>query len=67
VTLLKRDSQPDRLSESAEELLAALSARMTKATLVKAGLVAGSLAALTAASAGISSLRRRLGEVDDSA
>jgi hypothetical protein len=67
VTLLKRDSQPDRLSESAEELLATLSARMTKATLVKAGLVAGSLAALTAASAGISSLRRRLGEVDDSA
>jgi hypothetical protein len=67
VTLYKRDSQPDRVSESVDELLAGLSARMNKATLVKAGLVAGSLAALTAASAGISSLRRRLGEADDSA
>jgi hypothetical protein len=33
---------------------------LTKRRVVKAGLIAGSVAGLTAASAGISSLRRRL-------
>jgi hypothetical protein len=62
-----RKSEQEQLSETIQESLAALSAQMTKGRLLKAGLIAGALAGLTAASAGVSSLRRRLeGASDDS-
>ena len=60
--LVQRKSEPDRtLSNS----VGALSGGVNWSTLVKAGLVAGGLAALTAGSAAISSIRRRM-EANDS-
>jgi hypothetical protein len=62
---LRAKSEPDRLVDTVGSSLAALSGGVNRSTLVKAGLVAGGLAALTAGSAAISSIRRRL-EASDS-
>jgi hypothetical protein len=53
--IFKRKSERERLSGSLGELRDAL----TKGRLLKAGVIAGGLAGLTAGSAGVSSLRRR--------
>jgi hypothetical protein len=55
----RRKSQSDRLLETANDSLDALSEGLTKSRILKGGLVAGGLAGLTAGSAAISSLRRR--------
>lgn len=55
-----RKSQSERLLETAKDSLDALSGSMTKGKMLKATVVAGGLAVLTAGSAGISSLRRRM-------
>lgn len=55
-----RKSEPDRLLETVGNSLGAVSSSMNRSTLVKAGLIAGGLAALTAGSAAISSIRRRM-------
>jgi hypothetical protein len=57
--LLYRKSEPDRLLDTVADSLAALRGGANRDTLVKAGLIAGGVAALTAGSAAISSLRRR--------
>jgi hypothetical protein len=54
-----RKSQSDRLLETVNDSLDALSDGLTKSRILKGGLVAGGLAGLTAGSAAISSLRRR--------
>jgi hypothetical protein len=61
-----RKTEPERLVEAFDDLLDdlnssldELSRRWTKGKMLKIGLIAGGLAGLTAASAGISSLRRR--------
>jgi hypothetical protein len=56
--LRRRKSRQDRLLETATDSLDALSG-MSKGRILRAGLIAGGLAVLTAASAAISSLRRR--------
>lgn len=53
--IFKRKSERERLIDSLGELRDGL----TKSRLLKAGLIAGGVAGLTAGSAGISSLRRR--------
>ena len=53
--IFKRKSERERLIDSLGELRESL----TKSRLLKAGLIAGSVAGLTAGSAGISSFRRR--------
>jgi hypothetical protein len=56
-----RKSEPQQqLFESAKESLAVLGRGLRNGKVVKAGLIAGGVAALTAGSAGISALRRRL-------
>jgi hypothetical protein len=55
-----RKSEPDRLLETVSNSLGAVSDGMNRSKLVKAGLIAGGLAALTAGSAAISSIRRRM-------
>jgi hypothetical protein len=62
--LVQRKSEPDRLLETASNSLGALSGGVNRSTLVKAGLIAGGLAALTAGSAAISSIRRRTEGID---
>jgi hypothetical protein len=64
--LVQRKSEPERLLEtvgnSVETVgnsLGAVSGGVNRSTLAKAGLIAGGLAALTAGSAAISSIRRR--------
>jgi hypothetical protein len=52
-------SEPERLLETVSNSLGAVSG-VKRSTLVKGGLITGGLAALTAGSAAISSLRRRL-------
>jgi hypothetical protein len=52
-------SQSERLLETVSDSLDALSDGVTKSRILKGGLLAGGLAALTAGSAAISSLRRR--------
>jgi hypothetical protein len=54
-----RKSEPEELLETVNDSLQALSGSSTKGKLMKVGLIAVSLTALTAASAAISSLRRR--------
>jgi hypothetical protein len=54
-----RKSQSDRLLETVNDSLDALSDGLTKSRILQGGLVAGGLAGLTAGSAAISSLRRR--------
>jgi TRAP-type mannitol/chloroaromatic compound transport system permease large subunit len=63
--LVQRKSEPDRLLETVGNSLGAVSGGVNRSTLMKAGLIAGGLAALTAGSAAISSIRRRM-EGDDS-
>jgi hypothetical protein len=55
----RRKSEPERLREAVIDSLGAVGGRLTKGRVLKAGLIAGSFAGLTAGSAGISSLRRR--------
>ena len=57
--LLGTKSEPDRLLDTVGNSLAALSGGVSRSKLVKAGLIAGGMAALTAGSAVVSSIRRR--------
>ena len=57
--LLQTKSEPDRLLDTVGDSFAALGGGVKRSRLVKAGLIAGGVAALTAASAAISSIRRR--------
>jgi hypothetical protein len=57
--IFKRKSERERLIDSVSDSLGELRDGLTKSRLLKAGLIAGGLASLTAGSAGISSLRRR--------
>lgn len=57
---LRTKSEPKELLDTVSDSLAAMRGRAQRDTLVKAGLIAGGLAALTAGSAAISSLRRRM-------
>ena len=56
--LLRRKSEPDRLLVTVGDSLTALSSGVNRNKL-KVGLIAGGVAALTAGSAAISSIRRR--------
>ena len=58
--LLRSKSKPDRLLDTVEDSFAALSGGVSRSKLLKASLVAGGVAAVTAGSAAISSIRRRL-------
>jgi hypothetical protein len=65
--LFNRKSELERLLDTVNDSLDALSGGLRKGKIRKAGLIAGGLAGLTAGSAGISSLRRRTeGARDDS-
>jgi hypothetical protein len=64
--LLRAKSKPDQLLDTADQLLdtvgdslAALSGGVGRSKLLKASLVAGGVAAITAGSAAVSSIRRR--------
>jgi hypothetical protein len=57
--LFTRKSELERLLETGEDAVHTLASSLSKGKVIKGGLIAGGLAALTAASAGISSLRRR--------
>jgi hypothetical protein len=59
VSLLRPKSEPKELLDTASDSLAAMRGRTHRDRLLKAGLIAGGMAALTAGSAAISSLRRR--------
>jgi tetrahydromethanopterin S-methyltransferase subunit F len=62
-----RKSEQERLLETVNDSLAALGDGLTRGRILKAGLVAGGIAGLTAGSVAISSLRRRIeGARDDS-
>jgi hypothetical protein len=63
--LVQRKSEPDRLLETLSNSVGVVSGGLNRSTLVKAGLVGGGLAALTAGSAAVSSIRRRM-EANDS-
>jgi hypothetical protein len=63
--LLRTKSEPDRLLHTVGDSLAALSGGVSRGKLLKASLIAGGVAAVTAGSAAISSIRRRL-EASDS-
>jgi hypothetical protein len=54
-----RKSELERLLETGEDAVHMLASSFSKGKVIRAGLIAGGFAALTAASAGISSLRRR--------
>ena len=56
---LRAKSTPDRLLDTVGGSVAALSGGVSRSKLLKATLVAGGVAALTAGSAAISSIRRR--------
>jgi hypothetical protein len=60
VKLPKRKSEMERLLETANDSLDALTRDWKKGKVLKTGLIVGGLAGLAAASAGVSSLRRRL-------
>jgi hypothetical protein len=57
--LLPTKSEPDRLLDTVGGSLGALSGSVNRSRLLKGGLIAAGVAALTAGSAAISSLRRR--------
>jgi hypothetical protein len=61
---LHRRSEPERLLDSVGDSLAALAGGIRRRRAMKAGLIAGGVAALTAGSAAVSALRRRIGESD---
>jgi hypothetical protein len=56
---IRRKSEPERFPEMAGDAFAALRSGAHRGALLKAALVAGGAAALTAGSAAISSFRRR--------
>jgi hypothetical protein len=56
--LLPRKSEPDRFLDTVGDSFAALRG-VNRSKLLKAGLIAGGVAAITAGSAAISSIRRR--------
>jgi hypothetical protein len=56
----RRKREPDRLLETVSNSLGAVSGGVNRSTLVKASLITGGFAALTAGSAAISSIRRRM-------
>jgi hypothetical protein len=58
--LLRAKSEPDRLFDTVGDSVAALSGGVNRSKLVKAGLIAGAVVAVTAGSAAISSIRRRI-------
>jgi len=58
--LLRSKSEPDRLLDTVGDSLAALSGGVNRSKLLRAGLIAGGVAVLTAGSAAISSIRRRM-------
>jgi len=62
--LLHRKSEPERILNTVEDSPAVLNGGVNRSKLVKAGLIAGGLAALIAGSAAISSIRRRREEID---
>jgi hypothetical protein len=62
--LLRTKSEPERFLDNVGDSLAGLADGMTKGRLIRAGLIAGGVAALTAGSAAVSSLRRRMAEGD---
>jgi hypothetical protein len=57
--LLRPKGEPRDLLDTVSDSLAAMGGRAHRKTLLKTGLIAGGVAALTAGSAAISSLRRR--------
>jgi hypothetical protein len=57
--MFNRKSELERLLETGEDTVHALVSGLSKRRLIKASLIGGGLAAVTATSAGISSLRRR--------
>ena len=57
--LRRTKSEPDRLLDTVGDSFAALSGGVHRSKLLKAGLIAGGVAALTAGSAAISAIRRR--------
>jgi hypothetical protein len=57
--LLRPKSEPKELLDAATDSFAAMRRRAQRGTLLKGGLIAGGVAALTAGSAAISSHRRR--------
>ena len=57
--LLRRKTEPERLFDVGDSL-AALAGGIRRRSVMKAGLIAGGVAAVTAGSAAISALRRRL-------
>ena len=63
--LVQRKNEPDRLLGTLSNSVGAVGSGLNRSTLAKAGLIAGGLAALTAGSAAISSIRRRM-EANDS-
>jgi hypothetical protein len=58
--LLRTKSEPNRLLDTVGDSLAALSGGVNRSKLLKGGLIAGGVAALTAGSAAVSSIRRRM-------
>jgi hypothetical protein len=58
--LVQRKSEPDQLLDTVGDSLAALSGSVNRSKLLKAGLIAGGVAVVTAGSAAISSIRRRM-------
>jgi hypothetical protein len=58
--ILRTKKEPDRLRDTVGDALGALGDGVSNRKLVKAGLIAGGVAALTAGSAAVSSKRRRL-------
>jgi hypothetical protein len=58
--LVQAKNEPDRLLETLNNSVGPVSGGVNRSTLVKAGLIAGGLAALTAGSAAISSIRHRM-------
>lgn len=57
--ILRTKSEPDRPLDKVGDSFAALSGGVNRSKLLKAGLIAGGVAAVTAGSAAISSIRRR--------
>jgi len=57
--LLRTKSEPERPLDTVGDSLAALSGGVSRSKVLKAGLIAGGVVALTAGSAAISSIRRR--------
>ena len=57
---LRTKSKPDRLLDTVGDSFATLSGSVNRSKLLKASLVTGGVAAVTAGSAAISSIRRRM-------